>query len=453
MLAARRSAGFRCGRDVERAFGQRAELVDGRTGDQSPVQQIVRIRESISPITSRATSRRAAYFSLLRPLSEAEIARRFAQHPAIFPVFRSCNRAFRQRRRARAETGAAIARNAGSSSWLWRPSGKSATYRDFRPDMLDDEAQNDGFAELAGCANHKPFECVGETAESAAFMDFSPAATDGGATRSSPVAADFPSLRARRSTDFARSVRRASARVPDEYLANARCGRLTRHGASGHLGPRPRRPGGDRFHPRALTRDLPLLSLDDAEDAPRHRAGREYRVRLRPSGDRAAPSTTSTSSSNRPASASIAAEIGLARKNGVAVTSLLNLWFAEGIEVKTICVTGTKGKSTTASLIAHILGRLGRRVALAGNIGVAGHRDRPAQGRLRRHRGVELPGGGFRRGLRHRGADLAVSRASRLARHARHLLSRQAQFAAPQPMRDRQSGGDFGTRPRRTPLQ
>ena len=63
-------------------------------------------------------------------------------------------------------------------------------------------------------------------------------------------------------------------------------------------------------------------------------------------------------------------EIELARKNGVAVTSLLNLWFAEGARVTTICVTGTKGKSTTASLIAHILGRLGRRVALAGNIGV-----------------------------------------------------------------------------------
>lgn len=63
-------------------------------------------------------------------------------------------------------------------------------------------------------------------------------------------------------------------------------------------------------------------------------------------------------------------ELEIARRNGVEITSLLNLWFAEELPIKTICITGTKGKSTTASLIAHILGRLGQNVALAGNIGV-----------------------------------------------------------------------------------
>jgi UDP-N-acetylmuramoylalanine--D-glutamate ligase len=59
-----------------------------------------------------------------------------------------------------------------------------------------------------------------------------------------------------------------------------------------------------------------------------------------------------------------------AQAAGVRFTSLLNLWFADDPTARTICVTGTKGKSTTAALIAHILRGTGRNAALAGNIGV-----------------------------------------------------------------------------------
>src|SRR5690606_18742648 len=51
------------------------------------------------------------------------------------------------------------------------------------------------------------------------------------------------------------------------------------------------------------------------------------------------------------------------------------LWFsgqagADGIVARTACITGTKGKSTTSALMAHLLRAGGHRTALAGNIGL-----------------------------------------------------------------------------------
>lgn len=63
-------------------------------------------------------------------------------------------------------------------------------------------------------------------------------------------------------------------------------------------------------------------------------------------------------------------EIRLARENGVVFTSSTNIWFAERADQLTVCVTGTKGKSTTSSLIAHMLGNTDHSCVLAGNVGI-----------------------------------------------------------------------------------
>jgi len=116
--------------------------------------------------------------------------------------------------------------------------------------------------------------------------------------------------------------------------------------------------------------NLPLLVLDDAEDgrAPESLgAGIEFAFGL----DRIAGALANVDVIVKSPGVSLyRREIKAARAAGTHVTSLLNLWFAERLDLRTVCVTGTKGKSTTATLIAHILARLGRRVALVGNIGV-----------------------------------------------------------------------------------
>ncbi len=58
-----------------------------------------------------------------------------------------------------------------------------------------------------------------------------------------------------------------------------------------------------------------------------------------------------------------------ARNAGVEITTPSNLWFSTHPDEKTICISGTKGKSTTSALIAHVLRCCGYRVRLAGNIG------------------------------------------------------------------------------------
>ncbi len=58
-----------------------------------------------------------------------------------------------------------------------------------------------------------------------------------------------------------------------------------------------------------------------------------------------------------------------AAKAGTAIVNPSTLWFRAHPNANTIVITGTKGKSTTAALLAHLLEHLGQRVRLAGNIG------------------------------------------------------------------------------------
>jgi len=107
------------------------------------------------------------YVSLLRPLTELRIARRFADHRAYHPVFTSCNRAFKLQASDRTSWCAdcpkcrfvflCLAPFLPGADLLAIFSGR---------DMFADPAQSAGFLELLGAEGlQKPFECVGEPDE------------------------------------------------------------------------------------------------------------------------------------------------------------------------------------------------------------------------------------------------------------------------------------------------
>jgi UDP-N-acetylmuramoyl-L-alanine---L-glutamate ligase len=63
-------------------------------------------------------------------------------------------------------------------------------------------------------------------------------------------------------------------------------------------------------------------------------------------------------------------EVAAVAGAGAAVAGGLGLWLEDVDRARVACVTGTKGKSTTAALAGHLLAGLGFRALVAGNIGL-----------------------------------------------------------------------------------
>lgn len=120
------------------------------------------------------------YRSVLRPASELAIARAFSRLERYHPHFTSCNAVFRldpARRRSNWCGNCPKCRFVylALAPWLEPPALRAI----FGVDMLDDLEQYDGFSDLAGLREHKPFECVGEEAESLAAMRLIAGGPDG----------------------------------------------------------------------------------------------------------------------------------------------------------------------------------------------------------------------------------------------------------------------------------
>lgn len=121
------------------------------------------VRDHISPTLN--------YFSLLRPLSELHIARVFAKVARYDGVFTSCNRAFALRGPAPATRWCCDCPKCRFAFLILAAAmTRARATAIFGQNLLDDEKHLTGYEELSGLSGHKPWECVGEIAESSAAL-------------------------------------------------------------------------------------------------------------------------------------------------------------------------------------------------------------------------------------------------------------------------------------------
>lgn len=111
------------------------------------------------------------YFSLLRRLSESEIADRFRSCPEYFRAFISCNRPFAIDAGRR---GATWCGHCPKCLFVWvlmAPRlGRAEVEAIFGRNLFDAVDNRPGFEDILGLGVHKPFECVGEYYEAAEAM-------------------------------------------------------------------------------------------------------------------------------------------------------------------------------------------------------------------------------------------------------------------------------------------
>ncbi len=111
------------------------------------------------------------YFSLLRGLSESQIADRFATADQYFGVFTSCNRLFALDPSRRASSWCGQCPKCQFVFVLLAPRlGRPTCEKIFGRNLFADTGNRDGMADILGLGVHKPFECVGEYYEAAEAM-------------------------------------------------------------------------------------------------------------------------------------------------------------------------------------------------------------------------------------------------------------------------------------------
>ena len=317
------------------------------------------------------------YFSFLRPLSELQIAKLFSQCEAYHPVFRSCN--------------------AGSKTDSWCGKCPKCLFtwiilspflsREkltaiFGKDLMADESLRPILEELNGTAAVKPFECVGTVEEVRACLK------DAGiSTGSMTAAAKVPE------PVEGPTVEEILQRFNTNHFLPPQFEQILKAALNEGIGTPVSLPI-DSLHPTTQAGndmgsrfDLILNRLRDKRILILG-FGREGKSTLRFLNKYLPEAIVAVADKNEMEAVQyfgtgyleamydydiVIKTPGISLKDfdtkGVEITSQTDLFLSQ-FHDQTIGITGTKGKSTTTSLIYHLLRSSGRDAILTGNIGI-----------------------------------------------------------------------------------
>ena len=314
-------------------------------------------------------SKAVQYFSFLRPLSELQIAKLFSQCEDYHPVFRSCN--------------------AGSKTDSWCGHcpkclftwiilspflSKEKLVAIFGKDLMADETLRFIFEELNGTAPVKPFECVGTVEEVRACME----AVNGNGDKACEILSRFNEKHFL-PPQFVEILKAALNEGIDTLAFPSMSYRPT-IGGSVSMDGKTRYDMPSRFDlilNRLRGKRILILGF-----------GREGRSTLRFLNKYLPDATVAVADKNEMEAVQyfgtgyleamydydiVIKTPGISLKDidtkGVEITSQTDLFLSQ-FHDQTIGITGTKGKSTTTSLIYHLLKSSGRDAILTGNIGI-----------------------------------------------------------------------------------
>lgn len=276
------------------------------------------------------------YISLLRPLNEIRIAKEFTQFKNYFPLFSSCNRNFKAfKERTQTQWCSECPKCHFVFLMLAAFLEPAELTQMFGKNLLDQPENKQAYKDLLGFGDMKPFECVGTFEESQAALFLASEKF----SNSIIVQKLLPLI-----TDGEKIVERVmeiqdAPNLPDNLkLLTVNNVALLGYGTEGQL-----------TH-KYLEKRYPHLEvniLDQKDDKNYLEKQNDFDFIIKTPG--------------------IAKE-----KVTIPHTTATNLFLSElknNPTITTIGITGTKGKSTTASLIHHIFQTAGLQSEIIGNIG------------------------------------------------------------------------------------